>query len=149
MFRPRAAMWIFVVLVAASGDSRAQSPPLSSVMQEKADNAQHLLKPLVLGDFAGISLYAEQLGQLTYTEVGAWQAHPDSDYLKQANSFVAAVQDLRGAARAMDAPRALSAYTDLISSCANCHKLVRMARSVSLTPVPPILDPLPPHNARR
>jgi hypothetical protein len=123
----------------------AQVPSLSAVMQEKADNAQALLRPLVLGDFARIAEYAERLGRLTYTEVGSWQARPDTTYLTHANAFVEAVRDLREAARVRDVQRASAAYGALVSSCASCHQLVRKGRSVSLTPSAPLLDLAPSH----
>jgi hypothetical protein len=116
-------------------------PPLTAVMQEKADNAQRLLKPVVLGDLQGIDYYAERLGRLTYTEVSSWQDRPDSKYIAQANAFMEAVQNLREAARVRDVKQAAAAYTGLISSCVNCHQLVRAGRSVSLIPPAPVINP--------
>jgi hypothetical protein len=133
---------IAVAIVAAIQTySGAQVPPLTTVMQEKAENAQRLLKPIVLADFAGIEQYATRLGRLTYTEVSSWQDRPDSKYLAQANAFMQAVQDLREASRVRDARQASAAYTGLISSCVNCHQLVRAGRSVSLIPPAPVVIP--------
>ena len=130
-----------VIVAAVQTSSGAQMPPLTTVMQEKADNAQRLLKPIVLADFAGIEQYAARLGRLTYTEVSSWQDRPDSRYLAQANAFMRAVQDLREASRIRDARKASAAYTGLISSCVNCHQLVQAGRSVSLIPPAPVINP--------
>jgi hypothetical protein len=129
------------VVAAMQTTSGAQVPPLTTVMQEKADNAQRLLRPIVLADFAGIEQYATRLGRLTYTEVSSWQDRPDSKYLAQASAFMQAVQDLREASRALDVKQASAAYTGLISSCVNCHQLVRAGRSVSLIPPAPVINP--------
>ena len=63
-----------VIAATAPASPRAQAPSLRAVMQEKAQNAQSLLNPLVLRDFAGIERYATRLGRRTYTEVASWQA---------------------------------------------------------------------------
>ena len=70
------------ISVAASSQSRAQAPTLTAVMNEKAANAQRLVRPLVTGDFAGIDHFAERLARLTYTEIASWQARPEPLYLK-------------------------------------------------------------------
>lgn len=125
-------------LTAAHG--LAQVPPLTRVMNEKAENAQRILRPLVIGDFVGIESYAERLGRLTYTEIGAWQGSADTEYLAQATAFVHAVQDLRTASRDRDLSGASSAYAALIDSCVQCHRRVRGQRGVSLAPPAPTLD---------
>jgi len=109
-------------------------------MQEKAQNAQGLLRPLVLGDFTGMERYVTQLSRLTYTEVSSWQAQPNSDYLQQVSAFLAAIEELGGAAQAREARRASTAYANLVASCVNCHQLVKARQSVSLAPPPPVLD---------
>ncbi|HKT80102.1 MAG TPA: hypothetical protein VJP86_07760 [Vicinamibacterales bacterium] len=123
---------VFAVLAPIA--PQAQSPSLRAVMREKSQNAQELLNPLVRADFAGIERYATRLGRLSYTEVASWQAKPSSEYFRQANAFLKAVEDLGQAADARDVDRALTAYADLVASCVNCHHLVRSSQSVSLTP---------------
>ena len=124
----------------APASPRAQSPSLKAVMQEKAQNAQGLLKPLVLGDFAGVELYASRLGRLTYTEVASWQANPNPEYHQQAAAFLQAIEDLGQAAEARDVMQTSTVYASLVSSCVNCHQLVKERQSVSLTPPAPVLD---------
>ena len=128
---------------------RAQTPPLKTVMQEKAQNAQSLLKPLVLGDFAGIERYATLLGRLTFTEVASWQGQPNSQYLQQASAFLRAIEDLGLAAEARDVKRASAAYAQLVSSCVSCHQLVRARQLVRLMLPAPIIDPDMPGESRR
>jgi hypothetical protein len=141
MFRLITKVALAGIVVAIQVPSSAQMPPLTFVMQEKAQNAERLLKPIVLGDMVGIDRYAERLGRLTYTEVSSWQDRPDTKYIAQANAFIDAVQQLREATRARDVKHASAAYTGLISSCVNCHQLVQAGRSVSLTPPAPVIDP--------
>jgi hypothetical protein len=129
--RLRTALVLAIAMIAVTAHSTAQSTSLAVVMNEKADNAQGLLKPLVIGDFAGVDHYAERLGRLTSTEIASWQDRPEASYLKQANGFVEAVQALREASRARDVERAFAAHTALISSCVGCHQLVQARRSAS------------------
>ena len=132
------------MMATVPGSPHAQSPLLSAVMQEKAQNAQGLLKPLVLADFAGIERYATRLGRLTFTEVASWQEHPNSEYEQQANAFLQAIEDLGLAAGAHDVKRASTAYEHLVSSCINCHQLPRPRPSSSLTAPAPVLGPNTP-----
>ena len=141
MFRLNTTIALAAMVAAIQVPSSAQMPPLTAVMQEKAQNAERLLKPVVLGDFVGIDRYTERLGRLTYTEVSSWQDRSDSRYIAQANAFIDAVQQLREATRARDVKRASAAYTGLISSCVNCHQLVQAGRSVSLIPPAPVINP--------
>ena len=141
MLKPITVVAAVAIVAAVQTSSGAQAPPLTTVMQEKAENAQRLLKPIVLADFAGIEQYAARLGRLTYTEVSSWQDRPDGKYIAQANAFMQAVQDLREASRVRDVKQASAAYTGLISSCVNCHQLVRAGRSVSLIPPAPVINP--------
>jgi hypothetical protein len=141
MLRPTLIVSTVAILLAVQSPSTAQVSPLASVMREKIDNAQGLLRPLVLGEVQGIALYADRLGRLTYTEVASWQARPQADYIRQAEAFVKAVQDIREASRVRDVKRASRAYAELVSSCVSCHELVRGGRTVSLTPPPPVIPP--------
>jgi hypothetical protein len=132
------------ISIAASSHSMAQGPALSAVMNDKAENAQRLVRPLVTGDFAGVDYFAERLGNITSTEIASWQARPEPQYLKQANRFVEAVQQLRAASRDRDVERTTAAYGNLLSSCVGCHRQVRAARTISLTPPAPVITPAVP-----
>lgn len=129
-----------VISAAAPVLSWAQSPSLKAVMQEKAENAQGLLKPIVLGDFAGIERSVNRLARLTFTEVASWQGQPNSEYQQQAIAFLQAIEALGRAAESRDVKRASTAYGNLVSSCVTCHQLVKVGRSVSLTPPAPVLN---------
>jgi hypothetical protein len=134
------AAFAVVMVAMAPTFPRAQSSSLKAVMQDKAQNTQALLNPLVLGDFRGMERYVAQLSRLTYTEVASWQAQPNSQYQQQASAFLAAIEDLGQATEARDAKHAATAYANLVSSCVNCHQLVKARQSVTLTPPAPVLD---------
>jgi hypothetical protein len=139
---------VVLTVAVASGAPRsspAQLPPLNVVMQHKAENAEHLLRPAVLGDFAGIDHYAGQLGRLAYTEIASWQGQPNSDYTRRANDFLEAIEALGRAANVRDAKGSAKAYAELISSCVNCHQLVGRKQSVALTPPAPVIHPRAPN----
>lgn len=138
-----------VIATTAPVSSGAQSPSLKAVMQEKAENAQGLLKPIVLGDFAGIERSVNRLARLTFTEVASWQGQPNSEYQQQAIAFLQGIEALGRAAESRDVKRASTAYGNLVSSCVNCHQLVKVGRSVSLTPPAPVLNLMLQALARR
>jgi hypothetical protein len=128
----RPALVLLTAIALSSTDLSSQSPTLTSVMNQKADDAQRLLRPLVTGDFVVLDRYAERLGRLTYTEVASWQAHPEPHYLKQATAFITAVQGLREAARHRDREEVSVHYAALVSSCVQCHLQAQHARPPSL-----------------
>jgi hypothetical protein len=131
MVKPVVMTIVLAALAGGNAGPGAQLPPLKAVMQEKADNAERLLRPLVLGDVIGIERYAQRLGRVTYTEVASWQSRPEPAYVEQAHAYVEAVQDLLEASEARNVRQASAAYSRLIASCVNCHQLVRAARGVS------------------
>ena len=142
MFKRKTLIALTVAaIVPVVSASAWQWPPLTPVMNEKADNAQRILRPLVIGDLVTVDSYAERLGHLTSAEIASWQARPEPAYLAQANAFVEAVQELRESARLRDVKRASTAYTALISSCIGCHQQGRIGRSGTLTPPAPVVDP--------
>lgn len=141
MFKRKILIALIVAAIAPVVSASPQWPPLTPVMNEKADNAQRILRPLVIGDFVTVDAYAERLGRLTSAEIASWQARPEPAYLAQANAFVEAVQELRESARLRDLKRASTAYTALISSCIGCHQQGRIGRSGTLTPPAPVVDP--------
>ena len=150
MFRRKILVALTLAAIAPVVASPApQWPSLTPVMNEKADNAQRVLRPLVIGDFVAVDYYAERLGRLTSTEIASWQARPEPAYLAQANAFVEAVQELRESARHRDVKRAAAGYTALVSSCVGCHQQGRIGRSGTLTPPPPVIHPPTPDGVAR
>ncbi len=119
-----------VVAVLNVSTASAQSPTLKSVMKEKVEHTERLLRPLIAGEFAAIEWSADRLASLTYTEVASWQGRPDTRYLEQASAFVRAVQTLREGARARDIERATMGYTAMVSACVGCHKQTSVMRVI-------------------
>lgn len=136
-----AFMPTMLIAIAAASALMAQSPSLTTVMHEKAENAQRLVLPLVTDDVAAVEYFAERLARLTVTEIASWQARPEPQYLEQANRFVEAVQQLRNASRDRGMERAMTAYAKLLSSCAGCHRQARASRAITLTPPAPVITP--------
>jgi hypothetical protein len=123
-----------VSALALTGDHpSAQAPSLRSVMREKLTNTQQLLEGVVTANFTIIDRSADRLGQLSYTEIGSWQANAQPEYLKQASAFVKAVQDLRRAAANRNSDAAANAYATLLNSCVSCHSFVRRGKPIRFT----------------
>lgn len=133
-----------VVTSATAAPSPAQRPPLNVVMQQKAENAERLLRPVVLGDFAEIERLAGRFGYLTSTEIASWQSQPNSDYSRRASEFLEAIEDLGRAADARDANASARAYAALVASCVHCHQLVGQKPPAALTPPAPVINPKAP-----
>ena len=131
---------------ALAASPSAQSPTLKSAMREKAAHASALLEPVVLADFGGVAIYAEQLSHISYSEISSWQGRPEPRYIEQATTFLRAVQGLRDAAAARSSEQAAAQYGALVTSCVQCHTYVRGTRPVSLTP--PVTLPSVPPTAR-
>lgn len=111
--------------------SSAQSPVMRSVMQRKLDDAQGLLKPVVVSDFAQVDRVAERLSRITDMEVASWQTPGQPEYTRQAVLFLTSVQGLREAARRRDASAMGDQYAALVSSCVHCHAVLRRSRLIS------------------
>jgi cytochrome c556 len=116
----------------AADTSSAQTSTLKSIMREKADNAARLLRPLIAADFAELDRAAQRLSRVTYTEIASWQARADTAYLEQATAFVRSVQMLREGAQDRDIDRAASGYAGVVTACVQCHKQVRVMRTIGV-----------------
>ncbi len=98
------ALFILILTFAVQSDRhvQAQSPSLQRVMQEKVENTERLLRPVVTADFALIDRYSERLSRISYTEVSSWYARAEPEYGHRATMFLDAVQRMRRAAVAKD-----------------------------------------------
>jgi len=115
------------------GLSSAQAPVMRSVMQDKLRNTQALLQSVVAADFASIDRAASRLSRISETEIGSWQTPGQPEYTRQAMAFMSSVRGLREAARRRDADAVGKAYGALVSSCIECHVVVRKMKLVSAT----------------
>jgi hypothetical protein len=104
---------------------------MRTVMQQKLDGTQQLLRAVVLSDFAQIDRAAERLSRITDLEIGSWQTPGRPEYTRQAVEFISAVRGLREAAKRRDADAAGTHYSALVTSCVQCHAVVRRTRLVS------------------
>ncbi len=114
----------------------AQSLALTKVMNDKAVNAERLLRPIVTADFTRIDAYSNELRRLTRSVMASWVARPDEAYLQQATALVQSIQEIREGVRMRDVERAAVGYAAMLSACVQCHEVVRASRRTS--PRPPI-----------
>ena len=127
------ALFILILTFAVQSDRhvQAQSPSLQRVMQEKVENTERLLRPVVTADFVLIDRYSERLSRISYTEVSSWYARAEPEYGHRATMFLDAVQRMRRAAVAKDRDNVAASYTALVESCAQCHLYVDRTRSIA------------------
>jgi hypothetical protein len=122
---------IGLVLLFASGHTSAQNPTLKSAMRDKLGHTHRLLEAIVAEDYVKMGRAADGLARISETEIASWQSNPSTLYMKQATSFLLAVQGLREAVEKKSLDAAAADYTNLISSCTHCHAYVRHYRTVS------------------
>lgn len=122
---PRLTIWIASTVLAAGvhGASLAQETPEDALMEAKSRYAHALLDALVREDFGAMRDQALRLKAVAGT--ADWKASESAAYVRLSDAFVAATNDLAGAARAGDGNAAALAYMDLTMKCVQCHRLLR------------------------
>ncbi len=133
-------VWMMATVLVAVGTPagvQGQSPSMKTVMHEKVENAERLLKPIVTGDFLQIERYSDRLARISFTEISSWQVRPESGYSDRATAFLNAVQRLRKAATMQSRDEATAAYAALVTSCSQCHGYLHRVNPISFRGVRP------------
>jgi hypothetical protein len=68
--------------------TEAQAPAMRTVMQHKLEDAQRLLRAVVMSDFVQIDRGAERLSRITDMEISSWQTPGQPEYTRQAVAFI-------------------------------------------------------------
>ena len=117
-------MVILALLSTQTGS--AQLPNLGDLMQQKLEHAQNLLEAVVLGNHSSVERYANELTLLS--EASTWTSLRTLEYLEYAASFRESSGRLMAEARAENMERVAFAYSELVTTCVQCHRHVRGAR---------------------
>jgi hypothetical protein len=96
------------------------------VMREKLARSQALLGALVTSDWVALARHSRALEEASHK--AGWDVLHMPEYLVQTGAFRVAARSLITAADARDQPAALSAYTDVITSCVECHRYMARLR---------------------
>jgi hypothetical protein len=95
-------------------------------MQRKLEHAQSLLEAVVLGERVAVERYASELTLLS--EATTWTALRTPEYLRYASRFRDAADNLVEEAQNENMERVAFAYSELVTTCVQCHRHVRGAR---------------------
>jgi cytochrome c556 len=115
-----------VTIAAVRGDEDQEPEQKSFWMEKKLESSQHILKGLATADFESISRSAEAMKKMTILEKLTRRTHAD-EYRAQLAIFQAANKQLIHEAGKKNIDGVALAYTQLMLTCVNCHKVLRDA----------------------
>lgn len=121
------ALWLLVgPLVAQEKQPKNDKDKASLWMAKKLEYSQKILTGLTRADFDMVKTNADAMLVVGFLE--SWDRADLPSYKKQLKGFEKANKDLVRQAEAKDIDAATSAYSRLIVSCVECHKVVRDAK---------------------
>ena len=103
---------------------------VDSIMREKLDLAQNVLKGLVLEDFEQIEKDCEKLKDLNLD--AQWAKRNSPEYRRFSTEFHWAVDKIQKQAKEENLDAATLGVTQMVVSCVECHKLVRAGENQML-----------------
>lgn len=111
---------------------QGQATETQAVMREKLARSEVLLAAVVTSDWGSLERNGRELLQLT-TRSG-WTMLRLPEFARYSNDFARATQAVIDSAGRRDQRTAVDAYTDLVTSCVECHRYVARARQVRAGP---------------
>lgn len=114
---------------AAYGPASGQQANLKDIMQTKLEHGQGLLRAVVLGETAAVQMHANQLTLLS--EASTWTPLRTPEYLRYASDFRETATQLRDEAENRNMERVAFAYSELVTTCVQCHRHVRGAKTAN------------------
>ena len=116
---------VFLTLLSTQTGS-AQLPNLGDLMRQKLEHGQNLLEAVVMGDHVSVERFANELTLLS--EASTWTSLRTPQYLQYAASFRDSAGSLVEEAQNRNMERVSFAYTELVTTCVQCHRHVRGAQ---------------------
>ena len=113
---------VAAVLLPALPASTQETNPPEFDMQKKLEASKKILDGLVMEDFAKVLQGAKSLNQLGKRK---WLENESAAYRTQNQVFWFTTGTLVMAAEEKNIDGATLAYTQMMHSCVNCHKLIR------------------------
>ena len=132
--RARTSICCAVLLTVVSlSTAEGQTAQTKQIMQQKLTQSQQLLAAVVTSNWAALSQRTQALQSLTRQP--GWQFLQTPEYRNYTAAFEKATQALTAAAQQRDQRTAATAYSELVTSCVECHRYIARARIAA--------DPLP------
>jgi hypothetical protein len=124
---PRLILALMMSLVAFTHVGSAQLPNLNEIMRQKLEHGQGLLEAVVLGQHVAVERYAYELTLLS--EATTWTPLRTPEFLRYASRFRDSADSLMEEAQNENMERVAFAYTELVTTCVQCHRHVRGAQA--------------------
>jgi hypothetical protein len=127
--KPVVSILILTVTVCLASIGRGKEVPSDKAsiwMKQKLRASQEILKDLSDADFQAIGANAQAMNVMEHLE--KWVRAQRPEYRTQLRLFEFANRELIRASSEKNLEAATLAYTQLVISCVNCHKLVRATR---------------------
>lgn len=118
---------IFASLLTHTGS--AQLPDLNNLMHQKLEHTQNLLEAVVLGNHTAVERFANELTLLS--EASTWTSLRTLEYLQYAARFRDSSGRLEQEAQNRDMEGVAFAYSELVTTCVQCHRHVRGAQQAN------------------
>jgi hypothetical protein len=128
------ALAVTVLLGAVQPFTAGQTLQTERVMREKLDASQQLLAALVTSDWVALDRHSRTLEALTNDP--GWDVMRLPEFYRHTVPYQRALGAVTAAASQRDQRTALTAYTDLVSACVECHVYVSRARIARHNPAP-------------
>src|SRR5215831_1893627 len=96
---------------------------LRDFMRAKLTLSQKVLEGLVTDDLVAVQNSAEKMKSLTLEE--SWKVLQTAAYVEQSRKFRDATDALSGAAKKNSLEKSTAAFSQVTTSCVECHKYVR------------------------
>jgi mono/diheme cytochrome c family protein len=135
--RAKRTTWLLVIgAVALMGvfwlrTAESQTVQTQQVMRQKLVESQQLLGALTTSNWTVLAERSRELQALTNQP--GWQVLQTPEFRTYTTDFQKAAQAVAAAAMQRDQRTALAAYTQLVTSCVECHRYVARARIASTT----------------
>jgi hypothetical protein len=119
-------IWALLAALNAIGAESDREAGPSYWMKKKLEYSERMLGGLASGDFEEIGQSARSMSVLTRLE--RWVHAKQSGYREQLKAFQSANERIILAADKEDLDGAAAGFSQLTTSCVNCHKIVRDAQ---------------------
>lgn len=117
-----------IVVTLAAGSlpvTAGQLPNIDEIMREKLEHGERLLEAVVLGQHVAVERHAYELTLLS--EASTWTSLRTPEYLRYAAAFREIAERLMTQASERNTEEMSFAYTELVTTCVQCHRHVRGA----------------------
>jgi cytochrome c553 len=121
-----------VLLLVSFTAASAQTTRTKQIMRAKLDHSQKILEAVVTSNWPLLDRESRDMALVVRDPT--WSSAMMPDYVRYADAFLRATNDLTEAAKARDLEAASLGLISLTTSCVSCHRYVARSRIVTAVP---------------